>query len=52
MRLDLFAVDRLIPILEALTADLTALVVAFHAAGDAEWATDWYRDPGSAWWEQ
>ena len=18
----------------------------------AEWATDWYRDPGSAWWER
>lgn len=23
----------------------------FARPTDAEWAADWYRDPGSAWWE-
>jgi hypothetical protein len=30
----------------------TRMWFLFWRPTDAEWATDWYRDPGSAWWDR
>jgi len=42
--------DRMLAALIGFTR--TRMWSLFWRPTDAEWATNWYRDPGAAWWEQ